>query len=295
MRLISYDCEVFAYDWLVTLKDKETGVYTCIWNDNEALKMALSDDCIYVGFNSKHYDQYIIKAIAAGFAPEEIKKVNDFIIAGGQGWQCPLLDGIYFRLSSKMYLIKQYHPEKADETSSGFEWSEMGMANLFGLLYSHEARYCPEHKSWYTYHEGAWRKDEGAILVSEKIKDFVRLMILYCGEIEDDDTRKSYTGFVNKMGDRRMRDRILKDATGELRISAVQFDADPYLINCLNGTYDLRDFSFREHSWDDFLTMQTAFSHTISKTVTLPILLAFARLSVYLKSAPPCGAHKEVY
>lgn len=170
-------------------------------------------------------------------------------------------------LSSKMYLIKQYHPEKADETSSGFEWSEMGMANLFGLLYSHEARYCPEHKSWYTYHEGAWRKDEGAILVSEKIKDFVRLMILYCGEIEDDDTRKSYTGFVNKMGDRRMRDRILKDATGELRISAVQFDADPYLINCLNGTYDLRDFSFREHSWDDFLTMQTAFSHTISKTV----------------------------
>ena len=141
-------------------------------------------------------------------------------------------------LSSKMYLIKQYHPEKADETSSGFEWSEMGMANLFGLLYSHEARYCPEHKSWYTYHEGAWRKDEGAILVSEKIKDFVRLMILYCGEIEDDDTRKSYTGFVNKMGDRRMRDRILKDATGELRISAVQFDADPYLINCLNGTYD---------------------------------------------------------
>lgn len=78
MRLISYDCEVFAYDWLVTLKDKETGVYTCIWNDNEALKMALSDDCIYVGFNSKHYDQYIIKAIAAGFAPEEIKKVKRF-------------------------------------------------------------------------------------------------------------------------------------------------------------------------------------------------------------------------
>lgn len=74
MRLISYDCEVFAYDWLVTLKDKETGVYTCIWNDNEALKMALSDDCIYVGFNSKHYDQYIIKAIAAGFATEEIDR-----------------------------------------------------------------------------------------------------------------------------------------------------------------------------------------------------------------------------
>ena len=40
MRLISYDCEVFAYDWLVVFKDKETGQRTRIWNDNEALKMA---------------------------------------------------------------------------------------------------------------------------------------------------------------------------------------------------------------------------------------------------------------
>ena len=170
-------------------------------------------------------------------------------------------------LSEKMYIIKEYHPERADETSSGFEWSEMGMANLFGMLYNREVRYCTEHKSWYTYHEGAWRKDEGAILVSEKIKDFVRLMILYCGEIVDDDLRKSYTAFVNKMGDRRMRDRILKDASGELRISAVEFDSNPYLINCLNGTYSLEDFSFREARWDDFLTMQTNFRHTIRRDI----------------------------
>lgn len=100
MRLISYDCEVFAYDWLVTLKDKETGIYTCIWNDNEALKMALSDDCIYVGFNSKHYDQYIIKAIATDLTPQEVKQVNDYIIAGGQGWQCPQLADYYFRFNN---------------------------------------------------------------------------------------------------------------------------------------------------------------------------------------------------
>lgn len=28
MRLISYDCEVFAYDWLVTLKDMHSMVAT---------------------------------------------------------------------------------------------------------------------------------------------------------------------------------------------------------------------------------------------------------------------------
>lgn len=95
MRIITYDCEVFAYDWIVVFKDKETGAYTVIHNDNEALKMALSDD-IYIGFNSKHYDQYIIKAIAADLSPTEVKQVNDYIIRGGQGWECPLLQGFYF-------------------------------------------------------------------------------------------------------------------------------------------------------------------------------------------------------
>lgn len=99
MRLVTYDCEVFAHDWLVVFKDKQSGKYTCIWNDNEALADCLSDDCIYVGFNSKHYDQYIVKAIVYGYSPQEVKKVNDYIIGGGQGWQCPMLD-YFFRFNN---------------------------------------------------------------------------------------------------------------------------------------------------------------------------------------------------
>ena len=100
MRLITYDFEVFAYDWLVVFKDKETGQYTVIHNDNEALRECISDDCVYIGFNSKHYDQYIIKAICADLPPQEIKKLNDYIIAGNQGWQYPALDGFYFQFNN---------------------------------------------------------------------------------------------------------------------------------------------------------------------------------------------------
>lgn len=112
-------------------------------------------------------------------------------------------------MAQKICMIKEFAPENrpdGDSLSSGFEWNEIGMANLFSELYRNEARYCPENKSWYTYHEGAWRRDEGAILVSEKLKDFVRCMVIYCGEIVDDDKRKAYSKFVNSMGDRRMRD-----------------------------------------------------------------------------------------
>ena len=100
MRIITYDCEVFAHEWLVVFKDKESGRYTRIWNDNDALCECISDDCIYIGFNSKHYDQFIIKAIVAGFTPEEVKQVNNYIIQGGQGWECPLLEDVYLRFNN---------------------------------------------------------------------------------------------------------------------------------------------------------------------------------------------------
>ena len=100
MRWFTYDVEVFSHDWIVVLKDKETGEYLIFHNDNESVKYSISEDAIYCGFNTKHYDSYIIKAICAGFSPEEIKQVNDWIIDGGQGWQCPLLNGVYFRFNN---------------------------------------------------------------------------------------------------------------------------------------------------------------------------------------------------
>lgn len=96
MRLIVYDVEVFCEDWLVVFKDMETGKYTVVHNDNEELKRCITEDNIYVGFNSKHYDQFIIKAIYCGFAPQDVKGVNDYLISGGQGWEYPPLKDFFF-------------------------------------------------------------------------------------------------------------------------------------------------------------------------------------------------------
>ncbi len=100
LRLIVYDAEVFKYDWIMGFKDLETGTYTEIHNDNEALKECISDDCVYIGFNSKHYDQFIIKAIACGFTPEEVKKLNDYLIGGGRGWEYAPLKEFFFRFNN---------------------------------------------------------------------------------------------------------------------------------------------------------------------------------------------------
>ena len=85
--MIFYDFEVFAYNWLVVLMDTDRREETVIIDDPDALERFHSAHKheIWVGFNSRHYDQYILKAILCGFNP---KRVNDWIIVKGeQGWK----------------------------------------------------------------------------------------------------------------------------------------------------------------------------------------------------------------
>ena len=94
-----FDCEVFQYGWLFIFKEKATGEYTVIWNDNEAVDEFMKREPLLAGFNNKRYDRFILQAVLSGFTPEEIKAVNDFIIVGGhEGWEyAPLRDcGIFF-------------------------------------------------------------------------------------------------------------------------------------------------------------------------------------------------------
>lgn len=192
------------------------------------------------------------------------------------------MDSSFFQLSNGQYImsrelsavfttIVKEHPH----FNRDYHWDEMSMAELFALCYESSTRFCPEAKAWYSYDGTRWVRDSGALLAQERLKEFTRLMQLYCIEIPEETAREDYKKFIAKLGDRRVRDRILKDATGVNPISSVVFDANPYLINCLNGTYDLRDYSFREHNWQDFLTMVTNFEHTVSRDVEFPRWIGF--------------------
>lgn len=97
--LYIFDSEVFAYDWLFVFKKAATGEYTIIHNDNDAVLAFMERNPLLVGFNNKHYDNHILKAVMVGYEPEVVKHVNDLIIHEGlNGWQIPLLQEhrIYF-------------------------------------------------------------------------------------------------------------------------------------------------------------------------------------------------------
>jgi hypothetical protein len=98
--MIIYDVETFKHDWIVIFKNHETGHYTVIHNDNEALRECIDDSNFYVGFNSKHFDSHLIRAIVNGCTPQEVNELSQYIIAGNQGWEHPYTKGKYFEFNN---------------------------------------------------------------------------------------------------------------------------------------------------------------------------------------------------
>lgn len=81
--MLFYDFEVFQYDWLVVIKDTRKQETITIINDAEKLNKVYEQNKndIWIGYNSRSYDSYILKAIICGFNP---KSMNDHIILNKQ-------------------------------------------------------------------------------------------------------------------------------------------------------------------------------------------------------------------
>ena len=91
-----YDIEVFKEDYLVcAINYRNPEERHHAWSgDTQALlqlkALFLNTNNMFGGFNNKHYDDYIVKAILRGASTEEVKAYNDFIIGGGQPWEYPV-------------------------------------------------------------------------------------------------------------------------------------------------------------------------------------------------------------
>jgi hypothetical protein len=74
--LVFYDFEVFKYDWLVVLINPLNKTKTVIINDKATLETYYNENknSVFIGYNSRNYDQWILKGILADFNPYEISK-----------------------------------------------------------------------------------------------------------------------------------------------------------------------------------------------------------------------------
>lgn len=108
--LIFYDFEVYKKLWTLTCIDIVRKEKTVFVNDRDKLEKFYNEhkDEIFIGYNSRDYDQWIMKAILCGFNPKEM---NDWIIMPGidehgnkykrKGWQ-------FSDVTRKNYPINNY-------------------------------------------------------------------------------------------------------------------------------------------------------------------------------------------
>lgn len=85
--MIFIDFEVFHSDWLCVAVDTKNEKTIEIVNDREKLINLYEENKndIWIGYNIRHYDQYILKGIILNFNPKEI---NDYIIIDkNPGWK----------------------------------------------------------------------------------------------------------------------------------------------------------------------------------------------------------------
>lgn len=110
-NILVYDAEVFIKDWMFVIVNDETEEKTVIVNNEPELRKFYDLHCndIWVGYNSREYDQYILKGILLGTDPYYI---NDEIINNGKrGWQVVKDKGEYplynFDVSTGFHSLKQ--------------------------------------------------------------------------------------------------------------------------------------------------------------------------------------------
>ncbi|MED4061687.1 hypothetical protein [Priestia megaterium] len=85
--LIFYDAEVFKYDWMFVLIDPFNRTEDIIVNDTERFEAFYNEhkNDIWIGYNSRNYDQFIVKGILCGFNPYDIS--NHIIKKKKNGYQ----------------------------------------------------------------------------------------------------------------------------------------------------------------------------------------------------------------
>ena len=111
-NLYGFDCEVFAHNTLFVFISYRTKKRFIFHNSlpDDVQNFLDQKKPILMGYNCNAYDKYILKCLLAGYTPEEIKDVNDYIIGGGNGWD---IDCGYMELPIMWDLFNEIVPRKS--------------------------------------------------------------------------------------------------------------------------------------------------------------------------------------
>ena len=133
--------------------------------------------------------------------------------------------------------------------------TDIGNAERLINKHGSNLRYCHSWKTWLVWTGQRWEHDVTGE-IDRRAKDTAVGIYAEASTAQDSDERKAIAKHATESEDARsIRSMIaMAQSAPEVIARPEQFDADPWLFNCANGTIDLRTGELREHRRDDLIT-----------------------------------------
>lgn len=136
--------------------------------------------------------------------------------------------------------------------------TDLGNAERFAAQHGGQVRYVAAWRKWLVWNGSRWQPDETGE-VMRLAKRTARSIYTEAAQADDADRQRKIAGWAHQSQSAARLDAMLKLAASEqpLPVTVDSLDADPWLLNCENGTVDLRTGELRPHERGDLLTKTT--------------------------------------
>jgi putative DNA primase/helicase len=135
----------------------------------------------------------------------------------------------------------------------GYNLTDLGNAERFVAQHGENVRYCFPWRKWVVRAGARWERDEAG-RVHRLAKGRVRGIYREASDAEDEDRRKALAKHAAASESETRIRAMIELAKSEVPVSPDELDADPWLLNVLNGTIELRTGGLREHRREDLIT-----------------------------------------
>lgn len=135
-----------------------------------------------------------------------------------------------------------------------YSLDDKGFSKLFADVYEDRLCYNVTAKQFYFYTGTHWTEDTEGMEAARKAKELANALLVYCSTIKNEVKQTSFLDYVRKLGQFRFRKTILEDSRDNFSLSQIDFDTNPHLFNCQNGTLNLHSFGFKLHDPRDYIT-----------------------------------------
>lgn len=141
------------------------------------------------------------------------------------------------------------------EKSIKFHCTDQGNGERLVARHGKDLRYCYTWKTWLVWDGRRWKCDDTGE-VERRAKETARSIYIEAGQTEDDNERKELVKWARSSESQHRRKAMIESAQSELGmpVKPDELDGDPWLLNVLNGTLDLRTGELRPHTQTDLIT-----------------------------------------